>query len=108
MTNLNISRMQQNIGRTTNTNQGTTEFDIKTLLVQKKYSQNLVKNEGWMNNIDGMDGNQDGWLKADILYQQFPGLKKELPGITTKYENGSIFFKSSQMAKFITDEYNTP
>lgn len=74
--------------------------------LERKYNQNLEKNKGWMYNIDSMDGNQDGWLKADILYQQFPGLKKELPGITTKYEDGSIFFKSSQMAQFITDEYN--
>lgn len=71
-----------------------------------KYQETLIKNKGWMNTIDGMDGNQDGWLKADFLYQQFPGLKKELSGVDTKYENGSVFFNSSQMAKFITNEYN--
>ena len=75
---------------------------------QEENNPKLKANKGWMFNIDKMDNDEnkaDGWLKADILYQQFPGLKKEISGVTTKYMEGSIFFKSDEMARFITDNY---
>ena len=74
--------------------------------LEKKYKENLKANQGWMANIDKMDGNPDGWVKVETLYQQFPGLKKEISGVNTKYENGTIFYNASQMAEFITKAYN--
>lgn len=74
---------------------------------ENKYRQEDLKaNQGWMANIDKMDGNPDGWVKVETLYQQFPGLKKEISGVNTKYENGTIFYNASQMAEFITKTYN--
>ena len=47
----------------------------------------------------------DGWIRADILYRQFPGLSREVSNVSTKFDGGSIFFNSTQMAEYITKKY---
>lgn len=83
---------------------------LKCDKVNAEKIESFNKNKAWMYNIDKMDndnGKADGWLKADILYREFPGLSKEIKGVRTKFDGVSVFFNSEEMAAYITQKYNS-